>query len=153
MTNHYEAIFQYATMGIVVTDARGVITNINPFALTEFGYEKEELMGQQIEALIPSRFRAMHVHDRENYTHNPQNRAMGLGLDLYARRKDGSEFPVEVSLGNYENSGNKYIIAFLSNISVRKETDREIEKLNNELEEIVEQRTHALLATMHELER
>lgn len=153
MTDHFEAIFRYATMGIVVTDAAGVITNINPFALTEFGYEREELISKKIEVLIPPRFHHTHIKDRENYTHHPQNRAMGVGLDLFAVRKDGTEFPVEVSLGNYENAGNKYAIAFLSNISIRKRSEAEIEKLNNRLEATVEERTKKLTDTMHELER
>jgi PAS domain S-box-containing protein len=140
-------------MGIVVTDSHGVITNINPFALIEFGYEREELIGKKIEVLIPSRFHHTHVPVRENYIHHPQNRAMGVGLDLFAVRKDGTEFPVEVSLGNYENAGNKYAIAFLSNISIRKRSEAEIEKLNNRLEATVEERTKKLTDTMHELER
>lgn len=153
MTDHFEAIFRYATMGIVVTDAGGIITNINSFALAEFGYDREELIGKKIETLIPPRFHHSHVHQREKYTKKPQNRSMGAGLNLFAVRKDGTEFPVEVSLGNYENGGNKYSIAFLTNISIRKKAEEEIENLNNRLEITVEERTKKLTDTMHELER
>lgn len=151
-SNHFEAFFEYATMGILVSDSSGKITAINPFALKEFGYTKKELIGKKIETLIPSRFYNKHIHHREKYSEKPQNRPMGVGMGLFALKKDGTEFPVEVSLGNYHNNGNKYIIAFISNMSLRKNAEAEILKLNNELEATVEQRTMDLKDTMQQLE-
>lgn len=150
---HFEALFDYSTMGIVVVNNRGEITAINPFALAEFGYEAAELTGRKIEMLIPSRYSTSHVKDRDRYAANPQVRPMGVGLDLFALRKDGTEFPVEISLGNYTQGGEQFSIAFISNISIRKRAEAEIEKLNNELEATVEQRTRELTNTMNELER
>ena len=152
-SNHFEAFFEYATMGIVVTNSKGEITAINPFALREFGYEVNEVLGQKIEILIPMRFHNKHVGNRERYTASPQNRPMGLGMDLFAKKKDGTEFPVEISLGNYHTNGEKFVIAFVSNITIRKRAEDEIEKLNDELEATVEQRTSELTNTMHQLER
>lgn len=151
--SHFEAFFEYATMGIVVTNSRGEITAINPFALKEFGYTIDEVLGQKIEMLIPMRFHNKHVGNRERYTEKPQNRPMGLGMDLFAKKKDGTEFPVEISLGNYQANGEKFVIAFVSNITVRKRAEDEIEKLNNELEATVAQRTSELINAMHQLER
>jgi PAS domain S-box-containing protein len=152
-SSHFEAFFEYATMAIVVTNSAGHIAAINPFALKEFGYTEEELLGQKIELLIPMRFHHKHTGNRERYIEKPQNRPMGLGMDLFAKKKDGTEFPVEISLGNYQTNGEKFVIAFVSNITVRKKAEEKIEKLNDELEATVEQRTRELTNTMHQLER
>jgi len=63
-SNHFEALFEYATIGILITDSSGVITAINPFALSEFGYTGNELLGKKIEMLIPTRFQKQHVRNR-----------------------------------------------------------------------------------------
>ena len=151
-STHLEALFNYATMGILMTDSQGRITAINPFALKEFGYTQEELIGSRIEKLIPHRYHGHHENHRQNYFEKPQNRPMGVGMDLFALRKDGSEFPVEVSLGSYFNNGDKFVIAFISNISIRKQAESDIKQLNDELENIVEQRTQELTNAMHQLE-
>src|SRR5688572_28338744 len=151
-SNHFEALFEYATIGILITDSNGSITAVNPFALTEFGYTREELLGKKIEMLIPPRFQEQHVQNREHYAKTPQTRPMGVGMDLFALRKDGTEFPVEVSLGNYHTNGDRFVIAFITNISVRKKGETEIIQLNDELESTVERRTRELTDAMHQLE-
>ncbi len=151
-SNHFEAFFEYATMGILVTDANGQITAINPFALKEFGYSEEELIGKKVEILIPQRFGNRHIHHREKYAETPQTRPMGVGMDLFGVRKDGAEFPVEVSLGHYTDNGSKYVVAFITNISVRKAAEAEIEKLNIELENTVSHRTKELKKSKETLE-
>ena len=139
-------------MGIIVVNNKGLIELINPFALNLFGYKNEELIEKPIEFLIPRRYHHQHVKDRQAYTHNPRNRPMGLGMDLYGMKKDGTEFPVEISLGHYENNGVENVIAFLSDISIRKKAETQIKKLNDELESLVEQRTRELTAAMRLLE-
>ena len=151
-SNHFEALFKYATIGILITDSNGVIAAINPFALNEFGYTRKELLGKKIEMLIPTRFQKQHVRNRENYSKTPQTRPMGVGMDLFALKKDGTEFPVEVSLGNYHTNGDRYVIAFITNISVRKKGETEIKQLNDDLEATVERRTKELTNAMHQLE-
>src|SRR5689334_1082582 len=97
------AIFNHASMGIVTVNSKGMITAANPFALRLFGYTLEELIGKPIEQLIPSRYHHKHVSHRDNYIQQPKSRPMGVGMDLFAITKSGTEFPVEVSLGNYDN--------------------------------------------------
>ncbi|MEO5681280.1 MAG: PAS domain-containing sensor histidine kinase [Chitinophagaceae bacterium] len=148
----YEALFNNASMGIVVVDNQASIRSINPFALGLFGYTVTEILGRPIETLIPQRYHHHHVKDRNDYIANPKSRPMGLGLDLFGIKKNGSEFPVEVSLGSYTDKEEKYVIAFVSDISVRKNAEAEIVKLNNDLELTVEQRTHELTKAMRLLE-
>jgi len=136
-SNHFEALFDYATMGILTTDCSGKITTINSFALNEFGYTENELIGKKIEMLIPK---------------PPQSRPVGADMNLFAIKKDGTELPVEISFSYYHNNGDKFVIAFISNISVRKKAEAEIKKLNEELESTVEQRTMELKQTMQQLE-
>jgi PAS domain S-box-containing protein len=150
--NRFEAFFNHASMGILVVNSKSLIQSVNPFALKLFGYTAEEIIDKPIEVLIPQRYHHKHVDHRDAYTKNPKSRPMGVGLDLFAVKKDGTEFPVEVSLGNYENDGDKNVIAFISDISIRKKAEEEIVKLNDELEATVEQRTGDLLEAMEQLE-
>ena len=152
ISNHFEAFFEYATMGILITDGCGKITAINPFALKEFGYTGKELIGKEIEVLIPARFHKKHIQHREKYSKKNQSRPMGAVMNLLAAKKNGTEFPVEISLGNYHNNGDKYVIAFISNISMRKKAEADIEMINNKLETTVELRTRDLKGTLHQLE-
>lgn len=87
---------------------------------------------------MQSRFHGKHITHRTNFIDQPKNRPMGSGMDLYAMKKEGTEFPVEVSLSSYNRNGDKFIIAFLSEISIRKKSEMEIKKLNDELEELKE---------------
>jgi PAS domain S-box-containing protein len=146
------ALFNHASMGIIIVNGNSIIQSINPFALTLLGYKDEEVIGKPIEIFIPSRYHHNHVNHRNNYAHNLRNRPMGLGMDLFAVKKDGTEFPVEVSLGSYEIDGEKYVISFLSDISIRKKAEAEIKKLNDELEATVQQRTKTLRETLQQLE-
>ena len=165
--NAFEALFNFATIGIISVDAEAKIVLANPYARFQFGYEAGELLGQPIEVLIPGRFAHTHEHKRDGYIKKPQSRPMGVGLDLFAKRKDGSEFPVEISLSNYKIEDHSYVIAFIIDISVRKENERnlqaqqvekeriaeELKLLNEQLEQKVEDRTTMLRETLHQLEK
>ena len=163
----FEALFQYASMGILATDTSGNITMANNFLVALFGYHSvEELIGKKIEQLIPQRYHDKHVHHRDHYHENPKPRPMGIGKDLFALKKDGTEFPVEISLSNYNTTEGYFAIAFVSDISKRKEIERsviqqkeqlaeintKIEELNNDLEQKVELRTRQLQETLSQLE-
>lgn len=147
----FDALFNYATMGIIVVDETGKIVLANPYLRKQFNYSEEDLIGYRIEKLIPSRFHSKHVQHVDHYTERPKNRPMGLGMDLYAMRKDGSEFPVEVSLGNYETENGKFTIAFLSDISKRKEAENALIQLNADLENKIAERTISLTETVKQL--
>lgn len=163
----FEALFQNASLGILVIDGNGNIILVNNFLLIQFGYlNPDELIGKKIEVLIPSRFHKHHVHDREGYIKHPVKRPMGIGRDLFGVKKSGEEIPVEVSLSNYKNDEGQFAIAFVSDISKRKEIElsvykqqeelaeinRTVERLNQELESKVNHRTEELHSTMKELE-
>lgn len=141
----FEALFNNAAIGIIIVDSLGTILLVNQFALQQFGYRDEEIIGQKIEKLIPQRFKAKHETHRDRYhNHNPHSRPMGTGLDLFAAKKDGTEFPVEVSLSTYTTPEGRFTIAFVSDITIRKESQDALVKLNAALEEKVKERTLSL---------
>jgi PAS domain S-box-containing protein len=148
----FETLFSHASIGIVVVNESADIVLVNQFALLQFGYHSvEELHGKKIENLIPARYQHKHVHNRDQYIEKPKSRPMGIGLDLFATKKDGTEFPVEISLGNYEVEGAKYVVAFVSDITLRKEAQKAIMQLNEQLEKKVLERTYSLQETVKKL--
>lgn len=148
----FEALFNSASMGIIVVNGKGEIVMSNHFANKLFGYNEAEIIAEKLEKLIPQRYHHAHVKHRDGYVERPQARTMGLGMTLSALRKDGSEFPVEISLGHFETEESKYVIAFVSDITKRQESEAEIRKLNTSLEEKVARRTEELQKTLIELQ-
>ncbi|GAB3426389.1 PAS domain-containing sensor histidine kinase [Niabella aquatica] len=165
-SNMFEALFSHATIGIVVTNMQGLIINFNKQAEKDFGYIREEVMYKPMEILLPQSIKEHHKSYRNGFYKNPGPRAMGAGRDLYAQRKDGSVFPVEVSLSNYTLEGELFVIAFVINITVRKEHEqivleqkkelekvtREIKQMNVSLEKKIDDRTKMLRETLSALE-
>lgn len=164
----FQALFQNSSLGMLVANDTGEIILVNNFLVSFFGYDNPgELIGKKVELLIPSRFHKHHVKDREGYNKNPQRRPMGVGRDLFGVKKTTEEFPVEVSLSNYKTEEGLFIIAFITDITRRKEIEQSvfdqqkelaainktIEKLNQELENKVIDRTQQLQATLQELEK
>jgi len=149
----FDALFNNTAIGIVSMNRAGEIVLVNQFALKQFGYEHGELLGKKIEVLIPKRFMHSHVNHREQfYEHKAHSRPMGLGMDLYGQKKDGSEFPVEVSISHYQIDGQQFAVSFINDITIRKESEDALRRLNSELEEIVKARTLSLSETVYELE-
>ena len=163
----FEALFNYATIGIIVTDAHGIIVNFNKKAENDFGYSKEDAIEKSVEILLPQPLKTKHEQYREMYYTHPSPRAMGAGRDLFAKRKDGTVFPVEVSLSNYTINDEVFVIAFVIDITIRKQHELivlqqkeelehitlEIKKLNTDLEKKVEDRTKMLRETLSALEQ
>jgi PAS domain S-box-containing protein len=162
-----KALFDHATEGIILTDDKGKIALVNPAAFRLFQYEENELPGRSIDMLIPQRFHPTHAHDREAFYQRPSNRTMGHNRDLFARKKDGTEFPVEVSLGYYRQKQRLFVIAFIVDITLRKASELELlnrqqqlekitedmRRMNTDLEAKVEQRTHILREALQDLEK
>jgi PAS domain S-box-containing protein len=162
-----KALFEHATEGIILTDDKGKIVLLNPAASGLFDYDREELPGQSIDLLIPQRFHHRHVQDRQGFYEHPGNRTMGQGRELFARKKDGTEFPVEISLGYYHQQSRLFVIAFIVDITLRKRSEQEllarslqlekitgdVRRLNSDLEAKVEQRTFILREALQELEK
>jgi len=123
----FKALFQHATVGILVVSKGGCIELANPFIEKLFGYKKDELIKEPVEILIPEAFKGKHVRYRDGYLKHPKVRPMGLGLNLFARRKDGTEFPVEVSLGHYQLEDEQLAVAFISDITEGKRSRDELE--------------------------
>lgn len=117
------ALFEYATEGMIIANKQGEIVMINPIAESTMGYQQGELTGKKIEVLIPERMTERHVKHREKYANNPHPRPMGKGMQLNARKKDGTEIPVEISLSNFETSEGTFVIAFIIDISERKKSE------------------------------
>ncbi|QEC65767.1 PAS domain S-box protein [Panacibacter ginsenosidivorans] len=162
-----EALFNFASIGIVVTNHNGEILNFNKFAENQFGYTKEEIVGKRVEVLLPQAIHSRHVNYRHQYYEHPEPRVMGHGRDLYATNKNGGTFPVEVSLSHYKIGNETFVIAFVIDITVRKKQESlvldqkkelervttEIREMNSELEQKIDDRTKMLREALVELEK
>lgn len=123
-----KALFTYATEGMLICDRKGNIIMVNPNAEQMFGYEKGELVGQKIEILIPERVTQRHVKHREKYNASPKPRPMGAGQTLFGQKKDGSEFPVEISLSHFTTTDGTFVISFIIDITERQMAEKLIRK-------------------------
>ena len=119
----FKAFVESAPDAMVMAEKSGIITLVNGQAEKLFGYERDEIIGQQVEILLPERYRAGHGAHRERYFHEPRRRPMGGGLDLYARRKDGTEFPVEISLSPFESDQGMMVTSSIRDITERKQAE------------------------------
>jgi PAS domain S-box-containing protein len=143
-----DALFQYATEGIIISNSKGEIVLANPRAEFKFGYEKGTMVGVSIDALIPSRFMPKHSQYRKDFYSHPVAKPMGKGRELFARKKDGTEFPVEISLSTFKIKDELFVISFIINITERKKQEDVIEKATDELRE----KTNAIERLNEELE-
>jgi PAS domain S-box-containing protein len=123
-------LIESAPDGVVIIDGDGRIKLVNEQAETLFGHQREDILGHPVEMLLPERFRARHVAHRANYLADPVTRFMGAGLELAGLRKDGSEFPIDISLSAIESDEGRLVTAFIRDITERVEVDearREVE--------------------------
>ena len=142
--NIYETIYNSTTEGLIVSNSKGVIESINPSVERLFGYSKLELIGENIDILIPKNVRHTHHEKREKYYKKPTQRRMGSGRDLYGQKKDGSRLPLEISLSHFSSGEDMKVMAMITDITERKKTEEKINQLNQELEDRVNERTKAL---------
>ena len=126
------ALFEYSPDAIVVTDREGRIAEVSEQLKKMFGYDREELAGQPIEILIPERFRNSHTKHRAAYSAAPRVRTMGAGLDLYGRRKDGSEFPIDILLGPVKDPDGQLVLAVVHDLSQKRKDEEALRRSEEE---------------------
>ena len=144
-------LLEYAPDATVVVAPQGAIQLVNAQTERLFGYYREELIGKPIEMLIPQRFRNNHTKERTAYASDPHVRPMGVGLSLFGLRKDGSEFPVEISLSPIAAVDGTFIAAAIRDVTERVEFEQRLEELNAELVEANEAKDRFLSSMSHEL--
>jgi PAS domain S-box-containing protein len=130
----FRLVLDAAPNAMIMVDPAGVINFANASAATVFGYSLSELIGCQIEMLIPKRFRDRHPGYRKDFLSHPSGRAMGVGRDLFGRRKDGSEFPVEVGLSPMRTTRGVFVLASLIDITARKAAEEEARRRREQVE-------------------
>ena len=126
-------MFESAGEGLLVANKEGTILMANPRVCEMFGYLKSELIGKEIDMLVPDQLRYKHIEHREGYHHHPKKRSMGGGVDLQGQKKDGSTFPVEISLNYFENDDDTLVMALLTDITERKKADQHFSKTLKEI--------------------
>ena len=120
------ALLESASQAIISIDRTGLIVLANRRTEEMFGYKAEDLLGNHVELLLPEALRSAHAHHRDGFFGNPHVRLAGIGMELAGRRRDGSEFPVEVSLSYVETREGMFAIAFVSDISPRKKLKEQL---------------------------
>jgi PAS domain S-box-containing protein len=145
----YKTLFETSAETLIIVNREGVIVLANPRIKQMLGYEKDEIIGKEIETLIPVDLREIHKSHRNQYVKSPKDRPMGVGLELYALNKNKEKIPVEISLNHFTYEGNFYVMALLTDISKRQEAQEELKKINNQLEQIIQERSKRLVQTQH----
>jgi PAS domain S-box-containing protein len=149
----FGALMDYASIGVIILNQQLRIILMNSFTLRLFGYTKKELQGAKIETLLPCRFHEKYKLHLSNYFKNPESHQGKSGMGLYSVKKDGTEFPVEISMGNFKTDKESFAILFVSDITIRKKGEDEIRNSNSELEIKVKERTDELDITISKLEK
>lgn len=149
----YQLALEAAPSGILVVDEPGNIQFANQTLATMFGHSVEELTGKPVEILLPSQFANAHRKHVERYTHKPESRSMGIGRDLEGISKDGRRFPVEIGLRPAQTSSGKFVVATVIDITRRKAIEKRLLNHEEQLEEMVAERTRELHEAQQEKER
>ncbi len=134
----FERLYESLPDGILLMNANGEILRVNVQTEKLFGYSRKELLGQPVEILIPERFRAGHVGQRNAYHRDPRLRPMGAGLELFAKRKDGAEFPVDIMLSPFKTDEGMLVVAVVRDIKERKRAEHALQESRAMLEKLFE---------------
>jgi PAS domain S-box-containing protein len=137
----FRALFEFSPDAVAVTNSEGRIAEINTQVEKLFGYSRAELLDQPIEVLIPECFRHMHPKHRAEYAVHSRVRSMGAGLELSGRRKDGSEFPVDIMLGPVEGPEGSVVLAVIRDLSQKKKDEEALRRSEQEKDYLAEELT------------
>jgi PAS domain S-box-containing protein len=147
----FAGLLESAPDAMIIVDSDGRMVLVNRRTEAIFGYSQDELAGKPIEVLVPQRFRPAHTGHRAAYAHDPRLRPMGAGLELFGLRKDGSEFPVEISLSPLRMEEGLLVVSAIRDITERKRFERELQQKNAELEQANTAKDRFLASMSHEL--
>ena len=148
----FRALLEAAPDAMVIVDASGHITLVNGQTEKLFGYKREELLGHPVENLIPERFHENHLGHRQDFATSPRLRMMGSGMELFGRRKDGTEFPVEISLSPFKSKDGVLVFSAIRDITLQKQAQKELSEAKENLEIRVRERTAELLRSNQALQ-
>jgi PAS domain S-box-containing protein len=147
----FNILFEAVSEGIIVVDKKQNIVAANSSAEKMFGYKEGELNNQSLNILIPLKYRHNHGDHFTSFMENSYSRNMGKGRDLYGVKKNKKEFPLEIGLNPFTVSGKTYVMAIIIDITIRKKAEKEIERLNSQLEKKITERTSELNTTIEQL--
>lgn len=148
LAQRFRVAIEGAPSGLIFVESSGKIVVCNRRILEDFGYTRDELLGKSIDILVPRQLAGRHSEDRKQFTANPQQRAMGQGRDLFGRRKDGSELPVEIGLTPIPGRDGGWTMASVVDITKRKEFEIDLKRQNEELLDFVYSASHDLKAPL-----
>jgi len=147
----FNILFEAVSEGVIVVDKKQTIVALNSSAEKMFGYAKGELINHPLDILIPIKYRHNHGMHFTGFINDIQRRNMGQGRDLNGVTKENVEFPLEVGLNPFAISGKTYVMALIVDITIRKQTEKELETLNFQLEKKINERTSELKTTIEQL--
>lgn len=147
-----KAIIENSNEGIITIDENGIVESINPGALKLFGYNSGEVIGNNISMLMPEPYRSQHDHYIQRYLNTGQKKIIGIGRDIIAQKKDGTTFPIYLSVSEVDYDDKKIFTGIIQDLSKQKEAEEKLKIYTEELEEIVKVRTADLQLLVAKLE-